>query len=691
MLTSSGLINLIKKYDPVVDEDLLRRAYFFSMEAHGMQKRDSGSPYFYHPAEVAYYLAELKLDVQTIAAGLLHDVLEDTNVSVEELEEIFGAEIAFLVQGVTKLSTISYNGKNKQAENFRKLLITMSKDIRVLIIKLADRLNNIRTVNQLILPEKTKRISLETLEIYAPLAERIGMNLIKEEIEDLSFFNLHPNEYSGISQKLSKIRNEDRNFVPNTILSLKKMLKENGVDAYITGREKRIYSIWKKMQTQNISLEQITDIVAFRVIVANVQQCYYVLGIIHTNFHIVPGKFKDYISVPKLNNYRSLHTTVIGPFNQPMEVQIRSEEMHRIADEGAAAHWSYKDGKIVTSQNENLAYSWIKSLLTIIKNSESPKELMDNTKMEMFENEVFCFTPKGDLITLPRGAIAVDFAYRIHTTVGNTCVGVKINGKTTPLKTVLRNGDQVYVITSPQQKPEIEWERFVVSGKAKACIRKFRRKLEKTEFELLGIQLVKYVFSATDICYSEDFIKISLFSCQSIKRFYFNLAKGVIPLNNIRDMIHASPFTSLHKESIYLCDFTPGIAINFAECCKPILGDKVIGILSASDGLIVHQTSCSNMDCEGNFIKVRWNKDDEHEQFSTAQLQLIIVNATSSLADVTNIISASGANITNLRIEHRSFDFFDLVIDIKAEDISHLKGLQASLRTCSCVKSVRRL
>lgn len=694
MLTSAELINLVKQYDPSANEDLLRKAYLFAIEAHGTQKRASGSPYFYHPAEVARILAELKLDVPTVVTGLLHDVLEDTNVSFEEMEEIFGAEIAFLVAGVTKLSKINYtSSKAHQADNFRKFLLAISQDIRVLIVKLVDRLHNMRTLNYISSIDKRKRIALETLDIYAPLAERIGMNAIKDEIEDIAFYNLHPNEYSAISLKLEQIRNKDNNFVQNTILELQKVFEENGVEATISGREKKVYSIWKKMQRRNVSLEQINDIIAFRVIVKTIRQCYLSLGIIHTHYQIMPGRFKDYISIPKLNNYRSLHTTVIGPFKQPIEIQIRTEEMHLVADDGVAAHWAYKEGKVVVKDNDPKKYSWIKGLLTVLKNSGSPEEVMDNSKLEMFEDEVFCFTPNGDLITLPRGATAVDFAYAIHTAVGNTCIGVRQNGKMVPLKTVLRNGDQIDILTSPYQRPEAAWERFVITGKARSCIRKFIKSQERAEFTALGMQLVKYVFSMNDIVFNEPLIDFKKFACENISKFYYNVGKSIIPLNSIRNLVpdhKYSPFTS--DCAICLVDFTPGIAVHFLECCHPIVGDKIIGVINPQKGIVVHLTNCECLEQDNKiFVKVKWNHDDDASASFIARLRIVILNKPESFAIITGIISSNGASIANIKVEHRSVDFFDLLIDIKVESFEHSQNVQASLRACANVRSVRKL
>lgn len=695
MLTSAQLIDLIHSYDPGANADFIRKAYIFAMESHGMQKRASGSPYFYHPAEVARILAELHMDVPTVVTGLLHDVLEDTNVSFEEIEEIFGAEIAFLIEGVTKLSKISYtSSKARQAENFRKFLIAITQDIRVLIVKLVDRLHNMRTLNYVTSIEKRKRIALESLEIYAPLAERIGMNAIKDEIEDIAFYNIHPNEYRAISIKLDQIRNKDANFVQNTILELKKLFSEAQILASISGREKKAYSIWKKMQKQNVSLEQINDIIAFRIIVETIQECYLSLGVIHTNFQIMPGRFKDYISIPKLNNYRSLHTTVIGPFKQPIEVQIRTKEMHKVAEDGIAAHWSYKNGEVVAKNNDPKNYNWIKSLITILKNSGTPDEFMDNSKLEMFEDEVFCFTTNGDLITLPKGATAIDFAYEIHTDVGNTCIGVQINGKMAPLKTILRNGDRVDILTSPYQHPEASWDNFVVTGKAHSCIKKFIRSQERGEFIALGLQLTKYIFSCANINFSENLIHLRQFGCDSLNVFYYNVGKGIISLKNLRLAVPNSQIISSKNEyAVCLIDFVPGIAVHFAECCHPILGDKIIGILEKNKGIVVHLTNCGEIEqCEKNsFVKVKWNQDNDNDASFIARLGIVMINKQDSFAIVTNIISSNNASIANLKIEHRSAEFFNLIIDVKVSDVIHLGEVQAALRACVNIKSVRRL
>ncbi|MDR2645970.1 MAG: bifunctional (p)ppGpp synthetase/guanosine-3',5'-bis(diphosphate) 3'-pyrophosphohydrolase [Holosporaceae bacterium] len=695
MLTSSELISLVKEYNPDANAELIRKAYIFAMEAHGTQRRASDAPYFYHPLEVARSLAELKFDVSTVVTGLLHDVLEDASVNLEELEEIFGAEIAFLVDGVTKLSKISYVPRRiNQAENFQKFLLAISCDIRVLIIKLMDRLSNMRTLNYIQSIEKKEKISLETLEIYAPLAERMGMSIVKDEIEDIAFYNLHPDEYSAISRKLDKIRNKGVNFIANTVDELKKTFENASIDANISGREKKAYSIWKKMQKRNLPLEQINDIIAFRVIVESVQQCYQALGVIHTHFPIVPGRFKDYISVPKINNYKSLHTSVIGSFQQPMEIQIRTAEMHRAAEEGIAAHWFYKSGDIFPGKSKSANYAWTKNLTAILQNAGSPEDIMTHSKLEMFENEVFCFTPRGDLVILPYGATAVDFAYGIHTTVGNTCAGAKINDKIAPLCTVLHNGDQVDIITSPYHHPEAIWESFAISGKAKSNIKKFIKVHEKAEFITLGSRLITYLFSLANIHFTEDSISLDRFSCVTFDEFYYKFGKGIIPLDRVRDLfLKSEDWITICENHLLLTDLLPGIAVHYAECCNPILKDKVIGIFAPPKGLVVHTTSCNRIEKSGStMVRVKWsdNRDDTDNSF-VARLCIGTLNEANSFATITNIISSTGAHIINLKMEHRSVEFFDLLVDIKVRDAIHLDELQSNLRIGTNIRSVRRL
>src|SRR3954466_12371673 len=473
MMRQCVMVELDKCYDPKADEDALNRAYVYSMKAHGAQLRASGDPYFSHPVEVAGILAQMKLDAASIVTGLLHDTVEDTVATLDDIDRVFGPEITRLVDGVTKLSRIELQSdQTKQAENFRKLVLAMSEDIRVLLVKLAGRLHNMQTLRFIKSEDKRRRIARETMDIYAPLAERIGMHRMKDELEDLAFAELYPDARASIMARLGFLRDRGGDIVPRIIAEVGRKLKEGDLEATISGREKSPYSIWRKMQRKNVSFEQLADVMAFRVLADSVADCYQGLGIIHSAYPVVPGRFKDYISTPKPNNYRSLHTGVIGPERQRIEVQIRTSDMHEVAELGVAAHWIYKQqiGRVDGRQ-----YRWLRELLEILEQASNPEEFLEHTKLEMFQDQVFAFTPKGDLIALPRGATPVDFAYAVHSQVGDTCVGAKINGRLLPLRTRLQNGDQVEIVTSKAQTPSPTWERFVVTGKARARIRRFIR------------------------------------------------------------------------------------------------------------------------------------------------------------------------------------------------------------------------
>ena len=693
MITSSELIKLVTQRNPSAKVDTLKKAYMYAMEAHGSQKRSSGPPFFYHPAEVARILAEIGMDVPTIATGLLHDVLEDTNTSFEELEELFGSEIASLVRGVTKLSSVQYSSREEyQADNIRKFLLAISRDLRILIVKIVDRLHNMRTLHYVSI-ERQKNIALETLDIYAPLAEKIGMNAIKEEMEDIAFYVLYPNEYSFLEERLEQIQSKDKEFVPNTIKELQNVLKKAGIDAEVQGRTKRTYSIWKKMQRRNVTFDQINDIVAFRIIVKTLEQCYLSLGVIHTNFLIVPGRFKDYISVPKLNGYKSLHTTVIGPSKQKIEIQIRTEEMHQLSEKGNAAHYSYKNSELEANAEDAKNFAWISNLIDAIKESNTPEEIMENAKLEMFHDKVFCFTPDGKLINLPRRATAIDFAYEVHTDIGNRCTGVQINGKIADFRTVLKNGDQVNIITSPQQVPDPSWERFVVTGKAKSCIKKYIKNKSRAEFTELGSQLVHNVFLAYGVTFSEDILNYKKFGYSTLDSFFYNVGKGIISLNRIRMIVSSKGDNRLiaREKPLVLEKFTIGIAVHFSDCCSPIIGDKIVGVFSPPRGLVVHLSNCANLSNEKEFISMKWHENEDANSAFIARLRIVIANQKDSFAMITNIISSAGASITNIKVEYRSANLFDLLVDVKADNLALLGEIQASLRLCANVRVVQRL
>ena len=470
MIRQFELVERVKGYDPSTDEKVLNRAYVFAMKAHGSQTRASGDPYFSHPLEVAGILTDYKVDSASIITALLHDTIEDTDTTLKEIRKAFGKEVARLVDGVTKLTRIELQSDQaKQAENFRKFVLAMSEDIRVLLVKLADRLHNMRTLHYIDNPEKRRRIAMETMDIYAPLSERIGIQGMKSELEDLAFQELNPDARKSILKRLEFLRQKGGDIVPRIIKELEKTLADNGIKAAISGREKTPYSVWDKMQHKDVGFEQLSDIMAFRVVVDTVEDCYRALGVAHGAYPVVPDRFKDYISTPKPNGYRSLHTGVFGPERQRIEMQIRTAEMHDVAEHGLAGHWNYKQGTVET---ESPQYRWLRELLDIIEHAAGPEEFLEHTKLEMFKDQVFCFTPRGDLINLPRGATPVDFAYAVHSEVGDHCVGAKINGRMMPLRSELRNGDQVEIVTSKAQTPSPTWERFVVTGKARARVRR---------------------------------------------------------------------------------------------------------------------------------------------------------------------------------------------------------------------------
>src|SRR5579864_4645430 len=484
MMRQPDLVDLVKSYDPGADEAVLNRAYVYSMKAHGTQMRASGDPYFSHPVEVAGVLARMKLDTASIVTGLLHDTVEDTVATLDDIEQRFGGEIARLVDGVTKLSRLELQSdQTKQAENFRKLVLAMSEDIRVLLVKLADRLHNMQTLRFIQDADKRRQIARETMDIYAPLAERIGMHRMKDQLEDLAFAELYPDARTSITARLGFLRDQGGDIVPRIVAELTQKLKEAGLSANVAGREKSAYSIWRKMQRKDVPFEQLADVMAFRVLVDDIGQCYHALGVLHSHYPVVPGRFKDYISTPKPNQYRSLHTGVLGPERQRIEIQIRTREMHEVAELGVAAHWSYKQNAGTT---EGPQYRWLRELLDILDHASGPEEFLENTKLEMFQDQVFVFTPKGDLIALPRGATAVDFAYAVHSEIGDTCVGAKINGRLLPLRTELQNGDQVDIVTSKAQTPSPTWERFVVTGKARAGVPPLVRQQQQTQYPHLG-------------------------------------------------------------------------------------------------------------------------------------------------------------------------------------------------------------
>ena len=717
MIRQYELIDRIKAYDPNVNEDLVNRAYIYAMKMHGAQKRASGDLYFSHPLEVAGIMTEMKMDAPTICTALLHDTVEDTVATLDDIRSLFGDEVARLVDGVTKLSRIEFqSAQEKQAENFRKLVLAMSEDIRVLLVKLADRLHNMRTLHHIPKPEKRKRIALETIEIYAPLAERIGIHKIKEELEDIAFGELNPEARESILTRLNFLRAEGGEAIVERIIGeLKKKINEAGIKAEINGREKTRYSIWKKMQRKNISFEQLSDIIAFRIIVADVQECYHALGVIHGLYPTVPGRFKDYISLPKPNGYRSLHTTVIGPENHRIEVQIRTPEMNEEAELGVAAHWSYKQGE--SAKAEGRQYRWLRELMDIVEHESKPEEFLENTKLELYQDQVFCFTPNGDLIALPRGATPIDFAYAVHSKLGDQTVGAKVNGRIVPLNTQLVNGDQVEITTSKSQTPSPNWERFVVTGKAKARVRRFVRQQQHEEYMNLGKAMLQKVLKQEGYEYNEKLFNNDFcrgFKMNNIDELLVGIGSGHISSREVFYTLHpehrpSAPVTTLqnimevaekktHQKGksapMPIKGLIPGMALHFARCCHPLPGDRIVGIVMTGKGVTIHTIDCETLesfaDTPERWLDISWEEGEDSPESHVGRLIVTIANSPGSLGTLSTVIGKNGGNITNLKITNRSLDFWDMMIDVYVRDSKHLSDIIAAMRATPEITAVNR-
>jgi len=716
MIRQFELVDLVKAYDPNADEDALDRAYVFSMKAHGNQKRASGDPYFLHPLEVAGILTDYKLDSSTIVTALLHDTIEDTMATHEEVESLFGQEVARLVDGVTKLSRIEMQSDHaKQAENFRKLLLAMSEDIRVLLVKLADRLHNMRTLHHIKKQEKRHRIASETMDIFAPLAERIGMQEMKNELEDLSFAELNTEARDSILARLDFLREEGSSLVARIVKELNMTLKEAGIKCEINGREKLPYSIWRKMQHKNVAFEQLSDIMAFRVVVEDIEDCYKALGVIHGSYRIVPGRFKDYISIAKPNGYRSLHTGVMGPEQHKIEIQIRTREMHEIAENGVAAHWTYKQKQ---GKTEGKQYRWIRELLDILEHAAGPEDFLEHTKLEMFQDQVFCFTPGGDLINMPRGATLVDFAYAVHSEIGDTCVGAKINGRIMPLRTELKNGDQVEVLTSKAQTPSPTWERFVVTGKARARIRRFIHMKEREQYLQLGKAILQRAFREEGYEFTEKALEgvIKVFKQGSVDDLTAQVGAGHFSARDVLEAVFPgtkkrkdNKIISLVKaktrrkkkttdkdkgEAIPIKGLIDGMALHYAGCCHPLPGDRIVGIITTGKGVTIHTIDCDTLETYAEtperWLDVSWEQEADLPESHVGRVHLTVMNEPGSLGTLSMVIGKNLGNISNLKITNRSQEFFDLLIDIEVRDVKHLTDIIAALRATPAINTVER-
>ena len=644
----------------------------------------------------------------------MHDTVEDTDATLQDIEKNFNKTIAELVNGVSKLTRIeSQTLEGKQAENFRKLLLAMSEDIRVLLVKLADRLHNMRTIYGIKVPDKRRRISLETLEIYAPLAERIGIHRIKEELEDLCFEQINPEARESITNRLAYLRKEGHGVVDAIIDELGKLMKKAGINTEITGREKTRYSIWKKMQRKKVTFEQLSDIMAFRIIVDTTEECYLVLGTIHGKYHSVPGRFKDYISTPKPNGYRSIHTTIMGPKRQRIEVQIRTQQMHAEAELGVAAHWAYK-GNVNPKDRDVTKYRWLRELLDILEQEQKPEDFWENTKLELFQDQVFVFTPRGDLIELPSGATPIDFAYAIHSDIGDRCVGAKINGRIAPLNSRLMNGDQVDVITSKTQNPSPTWERFVVTGKARSHIRKYVRNQQRDEFITLGKAMIQKVFRQEGYEFTEKALGAAQehYRIEEVDDIYAKIGSGVFVARDVFKIIFPGHQAEMPKRPSEQLDqvtklrrpdesgpmpikgLIPGMAMHFARCCHPLPGDRIVGIVTTGKGVTIHTIDCDTLenfaDTPERWLDVSWGDQGDATDIQVGRLIMTIANEPNALGTVTTVIGRNAGNITNLKIVNRSVDFWDMIMDIGVNDTKHLNNIIAALRATPCIVSVER-
>ena len=718
MITAHDLVTQIRAYNPEIASDVIEKAVDFARVKHEGQIRASGEPYYTHPVEVASLLAEMKMDPATIVTAILHDTLEDTNTTLEELKKNFGEDVANMVNGVSKLSRIEGQTlEGKQAENFRKLVLAMSDDIRVLLVKLADRLHNMRTIHHIEKPEKRRRIARETLEIYAPLAERIGIHQIKEELEDLAFSVINPEARDSIINRLSYLKAEGgSDMVKNIIKTLADNMRAAGINADVQGREKTRYSIWRKMQRKNVAFEQLSDIMAFRVLVDSIEQCYHALGIIHSHYPTVPGRFKDYISTPKPNGYRSIHTTVIGPENQRIEIQIRTRDMNAEADLGVAAHWSYKEGNKKGALQDAKKYRWLRELLDLIENEHKPEEFLENTKLELFQDQVYAFTPKGDLIEVPTGSTPIDFAYAIHSDLGDKCVGAKINGRIAPLNTKLQNGDQVDIITAKNQTPSPTWERFVVTGKARSHIRRYIRLQQRTEYVTLGKAMLQKVFQQEGYEFSEKAVNnvLSQFRADEMDDVFAGIGQGNIVARDVFRAIFpghkATPsarregeiteqnIVSRKQEStakpVPIKGLISGMAVHFARCCHPLPGDRIVGIVTTGKGVTIHTIDCETLenfaDTPERWLDVSWGDGTDSPEAHIGRLNVTISNVPGALGTLSTVIGKNGGNITNLKITNRSLDFWDMLLDVYVSDTAHLKDIMAALRATPQIASVDR-
>ncbi|MEE2692769.1 MAG: bifunctional (p)ppGpp synthetase/guanosine-3',5'-bis(diphosphate) 3'-pyrophosphohydrolase [Pseudomonadota bacterium] len=709
------LVDRVKAYDPQADEDLLNRAYVFAMKAHGGQTRKSGDPYFTHPLAVASILTELKADPATVATALLHDVVEDTSTTVDDIRRLFGDEIARLVDGVTKLSKLELKSEaSKQAEDFRKFVLAMADDVRVLLVKLADRLHNMRTLHYFTDPTKRQRIALETMEIYAPLAGRIGVQRFREELEELSFQELSPQAHASIRQRLDDLQATTVAGVVELSQQLRKRLQDAGVKADVYSREKRPYSIWRKMSTKNVSFDELADIYAFRVIVDKVEDCYRALAVIHTGWRMIPSEFDDYISAPKPNNYRSIHTAVIGPpradgGRQRIEIQIRTREMHETAERGVAAHWQYKEasnggGVEIVGHDP---YETPRRLVEMFAQGEDLDEALRYAKLELFQDQVFCFTPKGRVIALPKGSTAIDFAYAVHTDIGDQTIGAKINGTQRPLRTPLKNGDVVQILKSENAPPPAEWETLAVTGRARSAIRRRIKKMQHAEQAALGRSIAEGVFTGAHLDFSPKAVRAALTRLgeKSVEDVLAKVGRGDLSVNQLIDAVYPGASHEAEGEiragakrpfrpRVAIEGLTPGVSVKMAPCCTPLPGERIVGIRQDDGSIRVHAIDCETLAFDDppqeRWLDLKWRRESENVS-AFAHVAVTVRNEVGVLSDVAGIIARYGVSITNIKFKSRSPEFVELSIDVEVKDARQLVQMLTGLRASAHVLSAERV
>ncbi|MEC8447531.1 MAG: bifunctional (p)ppGpp synthetase/guanosine-3',5'-bis(diphosphate) 3'-pyrophosphohydrolase, partial [Pseudomonadota bacterium] len=687
MLNENLLIDSITKYNPATNKDLINRAFVIAEIAHQNQKRRSGDPYISHPLEVAKILTEYRLDDSTIITALLHDTIEDTKLTLKEVRGEFGEEIASLFDGLTKIGKLDlFTKEAEQAENFRKLILAMSNDVRVLIVKLADRLHNMRTIN--FLPEEKQQIiAKETIEVYAPLSGRLGIHSLKEELEELAFDVINPKARKIILDKLLSISSDSGELIDSIKADLSKEIKKNKINFTIEGREKKPFSIWRKMNRKSISLEQLSDIYGFRIIVNSIDDCYRIIGIVHQKWNAIPGRFKDYISTPKINDYQSIHTTILGPDNNRIELQIRTSSMNDLAERGVAAHRNYKDKSI---ENERQNYPWLDDLLEMLEQGESSQDFFESTKLELFQDQVFCFTPKGRIIALPIGATPIDFAFEVHTDVGMKCIGCRVNGLNAPLYAELDNGDEIEIITDDKSLPPMAWEKIALTGKAKIAIRRINKEKIKNQYSELGKQILdKLLKSSTDakkIPNMKDFCK--KFGLKSAADLYSKIGRGEITPESIRKAFLKMKIIKANEDpnsafdptinavSIPVRGFDKNIPFKFADNSRVVPGDKIFGVIDGEEGITIYSKQSKNLvkysENAASFIDLTWDIENNLTERYIARVMIDCKNEVGALAKITRAIGLSNANIENLKLVSRSRDFYKLDIDIGVFHLSHL-------------------